>query len=80
MVCPASLVAQWEQEVRKRVKKGILSVCLHHGNRREDRAKRLARFDIVITTYQILARELDRSGVCFNVSNEKIGKFLVFYN
>lgn len=71
MVCPASLVAQWKLEVEKRVKKGNLSVWLHHGNKREERAKALAKYDMVITSYNILAREVERNGVCYDVRQQK---------
>ncbi|XP_043683954.1 transcription termination factor 2 [Vespula pensylvanica] len=57
VVCPASLLSQWENEIKSKCKKGILSVEVYHGNNREKLAKRLAKYDVVITTYNILSRE-----------------------
>lgn len=57
-MCPASLVFQWEKEVQTRLKRNALSVNVHHGPNREVKAKRLARFDLVLTTYAIVQREL----------------------
>ncbi|KAJ1529659.1 hypothetical protein ONE63_006419 [Megalurothrips usitatus] len=57
VVCPASLIAQWEREILKRVKKRALSVELYHGTKRETKPRRLARSDVVITTYNLVSRE-----------------------
>jgi len=57
IICPASLVHQWNKEIEKRVNKSLLKVCLYHGPNREKRIKRLAGFDIVLTTYNICAIE-----------------------
>lgn len=43
VVCPASLVGQWEMEVSRRVKRGLISVDCYHGPNRERKAKRLDR-------------------------------------
>ncbi|XP_034249366.1 transcription termination factor 2 [Thrips palmi] len=57
VVCPASLVAQWEQEIYRRVKKRALSVELYHGPKRESKPRRLAKHDVVVTTYNLVSRE-----------------------
>ncbi|XP_045133532.1 transcription termination factor 2-like isoform X2 [Portunus trituberculatus] len=57
VVCPASLLGQWEGEVKRHVQRGNLRILVYHGNARDRSAKSLAQFDIVITTYQIVARE-----------------------
>ncbi|XP_050080079.1 transcription termination factor 2 isoform X1 [Anopheles maculipalpis] len=57
IVCPASLMRQWEGEITNRVKRNSLSVCVHHGTQRESKPRHLAKYDVVITTYNIVSRE-----------------------
>lgn len=57
VVCPATLLGQWENEINKRVQEGVLDVELHHGTKRENKARRLARKDVVISTYSIIMRD-----------------------
>lgn len=65
VVCPASLINQWQAEVKQRVKRNLLEVTVHHGASREKKPKYLAKFDIVVTTYAILKNER-----ASNVSND----------
>ncbi|XP_010629496.1 transcription termination factor 2 isoform X2 [Fukomys damarensis] len=58
IVCPASLIHHWKNEVEKRVTGNKLRVCLYHGPHRNRRAKVLSTYDIVITTYSLLAKEI----------------------
>ncbi|XP_045059717.2 transcription termination factor 2 isoform X2 [Desmodus rotundus] len=58
IVCPASLIHHWKKEVEKRVSNNKLRVCLYHGPNRDQRAKVLSTYDIVITTYSLLAKEI----------------------
>lgn len=39
IICPASLIHHWKNEVMKRVGSNTLRVCLYHGPNREQRAK-----------------------------------------
>jgi transcription termination factor 2 len=41
VVAPASLIYQWEEEVKKHVKSGRLRVHIYHGSKREASAERL---------------------------------------
>lgn len=67
IVCPASLIEQWQKEIENRVKRNHLAIALHHGNNRESRASKLSKNDVVVTTYGLVASELKNS-VCFNLS------------
>lgn len=60
VIAPASLIYQWEKEVTDRVQEGLLRVYIFHGpkNKREISAYRLSKYDIVITTYELLVSEL----------------------
>lgn len=57
VVCPATLLGQWESEINKRVQPGVLDIELHHGPNREKKGRRLARRDMVISTYNIVMRD-----------------------
>ncbi|XP_022127021.2 transcription termination factor 2 isoform X1 [Pieris rapae] len=63
VVCPASLMQQWAGEVQKHCTSNALLVCLHHGAKRATQAPRLAQYDLVLTTYNILQRESEKNGV-----------------
>lgn len=39
VICPASLIGQWEGEVKKRIKSGTLTTLVYHGNNRQQSAK-----------------------------------------
>ncbi|XP_066476167.1 transcription termination factor 2 isoform X2 [Tiliqua scincoides] len=58
IVCPASLIHHWKKEVERHVRSGKLKVCLYHGPSRNKNTTALSEFDIVVTTYSILAKEI----------------------
>ncbi|CAD6184559.1 unnamed protein product [Caenorhabditis auriculariae] len=58
VIAPASLIYQWKKEIEDRVEDGLLSVYMYHGPKREKDAKRLARYDIVISTYALVGGEI----------------------
>ncbi|XP_012234246.2 transcription termination factor 2-like isoform X1 [Linepithema humile] len=73
IVCPASLLAQWKNEVHSKCKRGLLSVEMYHGNRRRENVpKRLARNDIVITTYNLLSREYRSDSPLYKINWKRI--------
>jgi SNF2 family DNA or RNA helicase len=58
VVAPLALIRQWESEIIEKIAKTHqLKVCVHHGPNRTKRAKDLALYDVVVTTYQILVSE-----------------------
>uniref|UniRef100_H2YHJ6 Helicase ATP-binding domain-containing protein n=1 Tax=Ciona savignyi TaxID=51511 RepID=H2YHJ6_CIOSA len=67
IIAPASLIFHWRNEIKNRCDKGLLSIHLYHGKDRERDAEKLAEFDVVITTYDIVRRthpkaEKDKDG------------------
>lgn len=57
IVLPSSLVFNWEREVKK-FAPGI-SICKHIGAQRTKDARILARYDLVLTTYQTARMDMD---------------------
>lgn len=58
VVGPLALIKQWEAEIKTKVTDSHkLKVCVHHGPQRTKRFEDLRKYDVVITTYQILVSE-----------------------
>jgi len=60
VVCPLSVVRNWESEAARFVP--MMRVMVHHGTGRADDAQFVnlaAQHDLVVTTYQVAARDLD---------------------
>ncbi|KAL2937566.1 DNA repair protein RAD5A [Bienertia sinuspersici] len=58
IVCPMTLLSQWKSEIENHAQPGSLSVYVHYGQSRSKDAKILAQYDVVLTTYGLLASEL----------------------
>ncbi|KAG0645775.1 putative ATP-dependent helicase [Hyphodiscus hymeniophilus] len=68
VVAPLALIRQWELEIKDKVEHShSLKVYVHHGPQRTKRFQDLKKYDVVITTYQILVSEFGSS------SNEEKG-------
>jgi len=58
VVAPLALIKQWEAEIKDKVERShALRVLVHHGPSRTKSHIELKKYDVVITTYQILASE-----------------------
>ncbi|KAF1845271.1 uncharacterized protein K460DRAFT_366144 [Cucurbitaria berberidis CBS 394.84] len=58
VVAPLALIKQWEAEIHTKVARSHeLKVLVHHGPSRTKSAEKLKQYDVVITTYQVLASE-----------------------
>jgi SNF2-related domain len=58
IVCPLSLLAQWESELTTKVYAGMApSVYIYHGPQRTKNPKDLVQYDVVLTTYSIISHE-----------------------
>ncbi|XP_074753964.1 transcription termination factor 2 [Athene noctua] len=58
IVCPASLIHHWKKEIDRRVCCGKLRVYLYHGSNRDRHAEALSEYDVVITTFSLLTKEV----------------------
>ncbi|RZC32772.1 SNF2 N, Helicase C, and/or DEAD domain containing protein [Asbolus verrucosus] len=72
VVCPASLINQWSNEVQKRTRKNVLATAVYHGTTREIKPKRLASYDMVISTYGTVRSESQNNGVIFRIKWHRI--------
>uniref|UniRef100_A0A8C3J7S8 Transcription termination factor 2 n=1 Tax=Calidris pygmaea TaxID=425635 RepID=A0A8C3J7S8_9CHAR len=61
IICPASLIHHWKKEIDRRVGYGKLRVYLYHGPNRDKHAEVLSGYDVVVTTYSILSKEVPTS-------------------
>ncbi|KAI2633048.1 SNF2 family N-terminal domain-containing protein [Hypomontagnella submonticulosa] len=58
VVAPLALIRQWEAELKEKVAESHrMRVLVHHGPQRTKRFQDLCKYDVVITTYQILVSE-----------------------
>ncbi|CAM9404773.1 unnamed protein product [Pylaiella littoralis] len=62
VVCPMSVLTNWESQLAEHVKEGALDVYAYHGGGRNQDANFLAKKDVVITTYDTLASDFAASG------------------
>ncbi|KAJ1272919.1 hypothetical protein BS78_06G239800 [Paspalum vaginatum] len=61
VVCPASVLRQWANELSVKVMEGNkLSVLVYHGGSRTRDPNELARYDVVVTTYMTVANEVPK--------------------
>eukprot|EP01130_Rhizamoeba_saxonica_P018421 TRINITY_DN9210_c0_g1_i1.p1 TRINITY_DN9210_c0_g1~~TRINITY_DN9210_c0_g1_i1.p1 ORF type:complete len:829 (-),score=168.41 TRINITY_DN9210_c0_g1_i1:45-2531(-) len=58
VVCPLSLIHQWESEIKNHSTPGSMKVNIYHGCNRIREPSKIADFDVVLTTYATLAAEL----------------------
>uniref|UniRef100_A0A914PHK5 Helicase ATP-binding domain-containing protein n=1 Tax=Panagrolaimus davidi TaxID=227884 RepID=A0A914PHK5_9BILA len=77
VVAPASVIYQWEKEIKDRVKTGKLKVYVFHGPQRERNPMRLASNDIVITTYNTISSELGDDKSLQSSGESDIDDFIV---
>ncbi|KAK7343294.1 hypothetical protein VNO77_11934 [Canavalia gladiata] len=63
VVCPASVLRQWAQELDDKVGDEKLSVLVYHGGSRTKDPVELAKFDVVLTTYSIVTNEVPKQPI-----------------
>ncbi|XP_072369880.1 transcription termination factor 2 isoform X1 [Scyliorhinus torazame] len=58
IICPASIIHHWKKEIERHVCARKISIYMYHGPKREQSAKALSEFDVVVTTYSLVAKEI----------------------
>lgn len=61
IVCPTSVLSNWVEQINVHLIAGQITVYQYHGPKREQNLEELAKYDIVITTYNIVATEASRN-------------------
>jgi SNF2 family DNA or RNA helicase len=59
LVSPLSTIANWEDQIKQHIKPGTLKYYIYHGANRIKDVRKLAEFDLVITTYGSVASEFN---------------------
>ncbi|KAF2149550.1 hypothetical protein K461DRAFT_281931 [Myriangium duriaei CBS 260.36] len=78
VVAPLALIKQWEAEIKSKVADSHkLKVLVHHGPSRTKSHLELKKYDVVITTYQIIASE--HAGSSDHEQGIKVGCFGVHW-
>ncbi|KAL1931799.1 hypothetical protein VTP01DRAFT_9943 [Rhizomucor pusillus] len=58
VVTPLALVRQWAREIAAKTDPGTINVLIYHGPNRAKDASKFFDYDVVITTYQVVASDL----------------------
>jgi len=53
-------MSNWEEQIKAHVKAGGLKFYLYHGSSRIDNVEELSRYDLVITSYNVVAKDSQR--------------------
>lgn len=72
VVCPASLVGQWQLEVKERIRSDQMKTCVYHGSKRLKDACDISTYDLVITTYAMVLSEHKNRGPLFNIEWHRV--------
>ncbi|KAG1464374.1 hypothetical protein G6F56_005096 [Rhizopus delemar] len=58
IVTPLALIQQWADEIRSKTERGTLKVLVHHGQNRTKDVATFYKYDVVVTTYQVVAGDM----------------------
>lgn len=76
IVCPASLIGQWEAEIKEMVMFGQLKCHVFHGFDKAKSAMSLSQYDVVITTYHAIVYqwhdEIKNRGILYKLKFQRI--------
>lgn len=60
-VVPLSVISNWEKQIDEHCVRGALSSCVYYGATRNMTPQQLMKYDVVITTYQVVTGDADFS-------------------
>ncbi|KAN0104411.1 SNF2 family helicase/ATPase-like protein [Hyaloscypha variabilis] len=59
LVAPLTTIQNWEEQIKQHIKSGTLKYYVYHGTNRVKDIRKLAEYDLVITTYGSVASEFN---------------------
>jgi SNF2 family DNA or RNA helicase len=62
IICPLSLIHNWEDQIESHTQKNSLSILVYHGPNRSNDPKFIAKHDVVITTYNVIGFNFGKGG------------------
>lgn len=62
IICPKSVLSNWQEQMRQHTVDGKMRHYTYHGDSRMQDTEQLAKYDIVLTTYNTAASEFSNSG------------------
>ncbi|KAJ1677625.1 hypothetical protein EV182_005780, partial [Spiromyces aspiralis] len=71
IICPLSIIGNWEGQIDAHTKDGALSTYIYHGAQRAKYARHLCRYDVVITTYNVVQMEYAKELQQLRISSKK---------
>ncbi|KIW92389.1 uncharacterized protein Z519_07373 [Cladophialophora bantiana CBS 173.52] len=66
IVCPTSTVKNWEDQIAQHVQPGTMNYYVYHGPTREKNPFKLLKYDMIITTYGVVASEFSKTAATMN--------------
>ncbi|OAG40078.1 hypothetical protein AYO21_05759 [Fonsecaea monophora] len=61
IVCPTSTVKNWEDQIAQHIKPGTMEYHVYHGPNREKNPYKLLKYEMIITTYGVVASEFSKA-------------------
>src|SRR5689334_17857412 len=61
LICPLSVLSNWEEQIKAHLMPDSLSCYVYHGNSRTSDFRALAQYDLIITTYALVASDFTKS-------------------
>lgn len=63
LVCPLSTIVNWEEQGKAHLRPRTIKYLIYQGSNRTNEREDLLKYDLVITTYQVVSNELSRNSL-----------------
>ncbi|EMC96373.1 hypothetical protein BAUCODRAFT_472676 [Baudoinia panamericana UAMH 10762] len=69
IICPKSVMSNWQEQIQQHVQKGALTFYNYHGASRTNDPEELAKYDVVLTTYNTAAFDFNAKDRALGATN-----------